>query len=86
MPVMEADVAPMEGAAKALPTAEPSGKSWIGRPSRSIGDTRTAAEFFADNPVSHRPLWISNFTKALVPHFQQERLASFFIRNIGAFS
>jgi hypothetical protein len=83
--VMEADVPPMEDAAKALPTAEPSGKSWIGRPSRSIGDTRRCHRIFRESSDEPLPFMDIELHQALVPHFQQERLASFFIRNIGAF-
>ncbi|MFB9269603.1 hypothetical protein ACFFWD_41920 [Bradyrhizobium erythrophlei] len=83
--MMEADAPPMEDAAKAIPTAEPSGKSWIGRPSRSIGETRCGRRMFRESSDEPSPFMDIELHQALVSHFQQEGLASFLIRNIGAF-
>jgi hypothetical protein len=83
--VMQADVPPMEDAAKASPTAEPSGKSWIGCPSRSIGHTRRCRRIFRESTDEPSPFMDIELHQALVSHFQQEGLASLLIRNIGAF-
>jgi hypothetical protein len=83
--VMEADVPPMEDAAKAISTPEPSGKSWIGRPSRSIGDRRRCRRIVRESSDEPSPFMDIELHQALVSHFQQEGLASFLIRNIGAF-
>ena len=55
----------------------------VGRTQRIFCDQRWMVPRFRE-PMSHRPVWISNLTKPFVAHFQKEGLASSRIRDIGA--